>query len=237
MTLSANEDDFSLHSNADYDEDCELGDYFSDDEEEDNQINELGNYFSDDEEDNTQSHQSSHSEDNFWSHTQVPNLKEKLKLPQTAFSNWNPIISSLKAFELKEETPINKIAGFQEENQLGLSAWPPFTPLAPAFRNSAAHSQLSAFSSQAFLSQEPTRIQISTISTSTKLKKNQTSPHRATSPWPPNHLSKPPTKKSTTKWTRPWKESRIPAKVPPCSPRIRFLFTPRLLKSDPLNAE
>ena len=74
MTLSASEDDFSFHSNADYEGDCELGDYFSDDEEENN-ITELGNYFSDDEEDHTQSHQSSHSEDNFWSHTQIPNLK------------------------------------------------------------------------------------------------------------------------------------------------------------------
>jgi hypothetical protein len=210
MTPSAGEDDFSFHSDADYEGDCELGDYFSDDEEENNQITELGNYFSDDEEDNTQSQPSSHSEDNFWSHTQVPNLKEKLKLPQTAFSNWNPIISSLKAFEVKEETQIKKIAGFREENQLGLSAWPPFTPLAPAFQNSAAHSQLSAFSSQAFLSREPTRIQISTISTSTKLKKKRTAPHRATSQWPPKHwhLSKPPTRKSTTKRTRPWRESK-----------------------------
>jgi WD40 repeat protein len=37
MTLSAREDDFSFHSNTDYEGDCELGDYFSDDEEENNQ--------------------------------------------------------------------------------------------------------------------------------------------------------------------------------------------------------
>jgi hypothetical protein len=204
MTLSDEEDDFSFHSNTDYEGDCELGDYFSDDEEENNQITELGDYFSDDEEDNTQSHHSSNSEDNFWSRTPVPNSKEKLKLSLTAFSDWNPIISSLEAFEAEEETQIQQIAGFLEENQLGLSAWPPFTPLAPAFQNFAAQSQLSACSLQAFSSREPTRIQISTISTSTELRKNRTSP------WPPKHrrLPKPPTKKSTTKWTRPWMESR-----------------------------
>ncbi len=48
MTLSASEDDFSFQSNADYEGDCELGDYFSDDEEENNQITELGDYFSED---------------------------------------------------------------------------------------------------------------------------------------------------------------------------------------------
>jgi hypothetical protein len=148
MTLSDEEDDFSFHSNTDYEGDCELGDYFSDDEEENNQITELGDYFSDDEEDNTQSHHSSNSEDNFWSRTPVPNSKEKLKLSLTAFSDWNPIISSLEAFEAEEETQIQQIAGFLEENQLGLSAWPPFTPLAPAFQNFAAQSQLSACSLQ-----------------------------------------------------------------------------------------
>jgi len=120
------------------------------------------------------------------------------------------VISSLEAFEEEEETQIEHIAGFLEANQLGLSTWQPFTPLAPVFQNSAAHSQLSDFSSQAFSSQEPTRIPISTISTSTKLKKNQTSPRRETSPWPPKHWrsSRPPTRKSTTRWTKPWTESR-----------------------------
>ncbi len=50
---------------TDYEGDSELGDYFSDDEEEHNQIAELGDYFSDDEEDDTLSHHSSNSEEDF----------------------------------------------------------------------------------------------------------------------------------------------------------------------------
>jgi len=163
-TLSATENDISYFSNTDYEGDSELGDYFSDDEEEDNQIAELGDYFSDDEEDASQNNQGSDSEDYFWSHTAVLGSKEELPLSQTAFSDWNPVISSLEAFEEEEETRIEHIAGFLEANQLGLSTWQPFIPLAPVFQNSAAHSQLSGFSSQAFSSQEPTRIPISTIS-------------------------------------------------------------------------
>jgi hypothetical protein len=208
MTLSAKEKDFSFHSNTDYEGDSELGDYFSDDEEE-HQVAELGDYFSDDEEDDIPSHQSSNSEENFWSHTFTPNSEEKLRLARAAFADWNPVISSLEAFEEKKE-PIKPIANFLEETQLGLSTWQPFIPLAPAFQNSAARSQLSAFSSQASSSREPTHIQISTISTSTEPKISQASPHRATSLGLPKqwHLSKPPTRRSTTKWTRPWTGSR-----------------------------
>ena len=144
-----------------------MGDYFSDDEEEENdQIAELGNYFSDNEEDDIQNYQNSQSEDNFWSHTAVLSSKEKLPLSQTAFSDWNPVISSLETFEeAEEETPVEHIAGFLEANQLGFSTWQPFIPHGHVFQNFAAPSQLSDFSSQAFSSQEPTRIQISTIST------------------------------------------------------------------------
>jgi len=186
-TLSARENEISYFSNTDYEGDSELGDYFSDDEEEDNQIAELGDYFSDDEEDASQNHQNSNREDQIWSHTAVLSAKEKPSLSQTAFSDWNPVISSLEAFEEEEETQIEHIAGFREAPQLGFSTWQPFIPLAPVFQNSAAHSQLSGFSSQAFSSQEPTRIPISTISSSTKLKKDQTSPRRETSPLPPKH--------------------------------------------------
>ena len=188
MTLSARENDFSYFSNTDYEGDNNLGDYFSDDEEEETQIVELGDYFSDDEEDDSQEYQNSKGENNFWSRTTVLSSEEKLPLAQTAFADWKPVISSLEAFEKTEkETQGKHIAGFLEANQLGFATWQPFIPHGHVFQNSAAHSQPSAFSSQAFSSQEPTRIPISTISTSTELKKNQTSPHRATSPWPPNH--------------------------------------------------
>jgi hypothetical protein len=209
-TLSSRKNNTSYFSNTDYEGNSELGNYFSDNEEEDTEVGELGDYFSDNEEDDTESYKNSKSEDNFWSHTTALNPKERLPLSQTAFSDWNPVISSLETFEKEEETQIEHIAGFLEANQLGLSTWQPFIPLAHVFQNSAAHSQLSDFSSQAFSSQEPTRIPISTISTSTKLKRNKTSPRRETSPWPPKrwHSSRPPTRKSMTKWTKPWKESR-----------------------------
>jgi len=224
-TLGARENNFSCFSNTDYEGDNNLGDYFSDDEEEEtqsgelgdyfsddeeeHQVTELGDYFSDDEEDDIPSHQSSNSEKNLWSHTFTPNSEEKLRLAQAAFAGWNPVISSLEPFEDKKE-PIRPSANFLEENQLGLSTWQPFIPLAPAFQNSAARSQLSAFSSQASSSREPTHMPISTISTSTKPKICQTSPHRATSLGLPKHwrLSKPPTRRSTTKGTRPWAGSR-----------------------------
>jgi hypothetical protein len=55
-TLSPRKNDTSYFSNTDYEGDSELGDYFSDEEEEDIQIVELGDYFSDDEEDDTQNY-------------------------------------------------------------------------------------------------------------------------------------------------------------------------------------
>jgi hypothetical protein len=193
-TLSSREDHLSYLSNTDYEGDSELGNYFSDDEEEDTEIG-----------------QKLKSEGNFWSSTTFLNSEKRLPLSQTAFSNWNPIISSLKTFEEEEEkTQIKHIAGFLEANQLGLSTWQPFIPLAPAFQNSAAHSQLSDFSSQASSSPEPTQLPISTISTSTKLTKSKTSLRRETSLSPPKGWlsSKPATMTFTTKLTKPWTESK-----------------------------
>ena len=121
------------------------------------------------------------------------------------------MISSLKTFEEeKEEAQIYHISGFLEANQLGFSTWQPFIPLEHVFQNSAAHSQPLDFSSQASSSQEPTRIPISTISTSTKLTKSKTSLRRETSLSPPKGWlsSKPATRTFTTKWTKPWTESK-----------------------------
>ena len=152
-TLSSREDHLSYLSNAEYEGDSELGNYFSDDEEENTEIGELGEYFSDDEEDDTEIGQNLKSESNFWSPTTFLNSEKKLPLSQTAFSDWNPVISSLKTFEEEEEkAPIKHIAGFLEANQLGFSTWQTFIPLGHVFQNSAAHSQPSDFSSQASLS-------------------------------------------------------------------------------------
>jgi hypothetical protein len=210
-TRSSNESHLSYFSTTDDKGDSELGDYFSDDEEEDIEIEELGDYFSDNEEADAEFYQNSKGEDSFWSQTTVPNSTEKLPLPQTAFSDWNPVISSLDIFkEAEEEEQIGHIAGFLEANQLGFSTWQPFIPLGHVFQNSAAHSQQSDFSPRASSSQEPTRITISTISTSTRLTKNKTIPHRETSLSPSKRWrsSRPPTRRSTTTWTEPWTELR-----------------------------
>jgi hypothetical protein len=98
-SLSPRKNTTSYFSNTDDEGDSDLGDYFSDDEEEDTEIGELGDYFSDNEEDDTEIYQNSKSEDNFQSNTTVLNSKERLPLSQTAFSDWNPVISSLETFE------------------------------------------------------------------------------------------------------------------------------------------
>ncbi len=83
-----------FHSNTDYEGDSELGDYFSDDEEE-HQVADLGDYFSDDEDekDDIPSHQSTQSEENFWTHTFTPNSEEKLRLAQAAFADWEQALT------------------------------------------------------------------------------------------------------------------------------------------------
>jgi hypothetical protein len=101
-THSPGEDHFSHFSSVKDKGDIELGDYFSDDEEDDTEIS-----------------QNSKSESNFWSPTKFKNSEEKFPLSQTAFSEWNPVISSLKTFEEeKEGAEINHISGFLEANQL-----------------------------------------------------------------------------------------------------------------------
>jgi hypothetical protein len=218
MTLSNREDDFSYFPNTDYEGDGNLGDYFSDDEEEETQSVELGDYFSDDEEDDSLDYQNSKSENNFWSRATVLSSEEKLPPSLTAFSGWNPVISSLEAFERTEPvTPGKHLAGFLEANQLGFATWQPFIPHGHVFQNSAAPSQLSDFSSQAFSSQEPTHIQIATISTLTRLEKNKTSPRRGTphGPLRPWRSSRRPTRRPTNKWTKPWTRPKEVCEVSP----------------------
>jgi hypothetical protein len=151
-TRGTEEDHFSYSSNV-----------------EDERAIELGDYFSDDEEDDTGDRQDLKSESIFWSPTKFNNSEEKSPLSHTALSELNPVISGLETFEDHREAKLNHISGFLEETQLGFSTWQPFIPLEHVFQNSAAQSQPSDFSSQASSSQEPTRIPISTIATSTKL--------------------------------------------------------------------
>jgi hypothetical protein len=179
---------------------------------EDERAIELGDYFSDDEEDDTGDRQDLKSESILWSPTKFNKTEEKSPLSHAALSEWNPVISGLETFEDHSEAKLNHISGLLEETQLGFSTWQPFIPLEHVFQNSAAQSQPSDFSSQASSSQGPTRIPISTIATSTKLTllpMTQISPRQETSLSPPKDWlsSRPATKSFTNSWTKPWLES------------------------------
>jgi hypothetical protein len=167
-TSGSEEDHFSYFSNVEEEGTIQLGDYFSDDEEDDTW----------DREDLT-------SESNPWSHTDFNDSEAKVTHSQPALSKWDPVISGLETInEAKfeddsEAEKLNHISGFSEETKLAFSTWRSFIPPKHVFQNCAAQSQPLDFLSQASSSQEPTLIQISTITTSTKL---TPPPMRQTSP-------------------------------------------------------
>jgi hypothetical protein len=116
------EDHFSYFSNVEKEGTCELGDYFSDDEEDDTW----------DTEDLT-------SESNPWSHTDINNSEENFTHLQPTLSEWDPVISGLETineaiFEVDSEAnELNHISGLSEETKLALSTWQPFIPPDHAF--------------------------------------------------------------------------------------------------------
>jgi hypothetical protein len=156
-TRGSQEGHFSHLSNVEEEGTCELGEYFSDDEEDDTW----------DQENLT----SLASESNSWSHT-------GFNYPQENFppdlNEWDPVISTLETihegkFEDNGETnQLHHLFGFSEEARLSFSTWQPYIPLEHAFLNCAAQSQPLDSLSQASFLQEPTLTRISTISTSTK---------------------------------------------------------------------
>ncbi len=154
---------------------------------------ELGDYFSDDEEDDTWYREYLTSESNSGSHTQFHDPEENFPLSQPALYEWDPVISGLETIHeagVKDDSEANKlnhISGLSEETQLGFSTWQPFIPLEHAFQNCAAQSQPSDFLSQESFLQEHTLTRISTISTSTK---RTSSPKEPTSPRPKISLSR-----------------------------------------------
>ncbi len=145
--------------------------YFSNIEEEG--PTDLGNYFSDDEEDDSWDEEDLSSESDHWNHTDFY-VPQNFPNPQQTQSEFDTETFGLEtineaSFEDKGETNnLNGISCLSEETKLAFSAWRPFIHPEHAFLNCAAHSQPSGFSWQASSSQEPTLIQISTITTSTK---------------------------------------------------------------------
>ncbi len=157
--------------------------YFSNVEEEG--PTELGDYFSDDEEDDSWDEEDLSSESNPWSHTDFNNPEENFPHSQHTLSEWDPEISGLETIDeasSEDDSEANKlhhISCLSEETKLAFSTWGPFIPPEYAFRNCAAPSQLSDFSSQASSSQEPTLTQISAISISLE---RTSAPMKPTSP-------------------------------------------------------
>jgi len=190
------EDHFSYFSNVEEEGPTELGEYFSDDREEDIW----------DEEDLT-------SESNPWSPTDFNDPEENFPHSQPTLSEWDPVISGLETIDeasFEDDSEANKlhhISCLSEETRLAFSTWRPFIPPEHAFQNCAAQSQPSDFLSQASSSQEPTLIQISTITTSTRLTPppmKQTSPQLETSLSQPKNWpsSKPVTRPFTSTWMK-----------------------------------
>jgi len=132
--------------------------YFSNVEEE--RAIELGDYFSDDKEDDIWDRKDLTSESNSWSHTKFQDPEENFPLSQPAFYGWDPVISGLETIhEAKFENDgqantLNHISGLSEETILSLSTWQPFIPLEHAFQNCAAQSQPSDFLSPASSSEQ-----------------------------------------------------------------------------------
>jgi hypothetical protein len=195
------EDHFSYFSNVEEEGPTELGDYFYDDEEDDNW----------DKEDLS-------SESNPWSHTDFNDPEENFQHSAHTLSEWDPQISGLETIDEatfegnSEANKLHCISCLSEETKLAFSTWRLFIPHEHAFRNCAAPSQLSHFSSQASSSQEPTLTQISAISTSiewTSAPMKPTSPQLVTSlsqpkDWPSFKLA---TRPFTPTWTKLWTES------------------------------
>jgi hypothetical protein len=184
-----------------------LGDYFSDDEE----ATELGDYFSDDEEDNSWDEEDLSSESNPWSHTDFNDPKENFshspsESDETIFGLQS--ISETNFEDQSENKPFSGISSISEETRLAFSAWQPFIPPEHAFQNSAALLWPSDFSLRSFSSQEPTLIQISTITTTkpTPVQSQQTSTRQETtlSPLRPWRSFKPATRNFMRTWTKPW---------------------------------
>ncbi len=194
------EETISYFSNFEEEGPTDLADYFSDEEEDDSL----------DEED-LSSEGDTCSQPDFHDPEDFPNQKQTPSKFDTALFGLETINET--DFEDQGETSnLNGISCLSEEAKLAFSAWQPFIPPEHAFQNSAAQSWPSDFSQQTSLSQEPTLIQISTITTTTK---PTPAPIKPTLPQPETELSqlkdwplfRPATKPFTRTWTKPLLES------------------------------
>jgi hypothetical protein len=189
--------------------------YFSNFEEEG--PTDLADYFSDKEEDDSLDGEDLSGKSNTWSQPDFPD-PEDFSNKQHTLSELDTALFGLETInetdfeDQGEPNNFNSISCLSEETKLAFSTWQLFIPHKHAFQNFAAQSWPSDFSPQASSSQEPTLIQISTITTTTKL---TPAPMKPTSPQPEMplsqpkdwHLFKPATRPFTRTWTKPWPES------------------------------
>jgi hypothetical protein len=191
-SCGSKEENFSYFSNVEEEGPTDLGYYFSDEEDDDSWDEE------DLDEEDLLSESDPWSQTDFYDHKNFPNPLETI---------------NEASFEDKGEAIyLNGISCISEETKLAFSTWRPFIPPGHAFQNCAAQSRPLDFSSQASSLQEPTLIQISTITTSTRRTPEQmkpTSTRPGTSPSQPKDWPsfKPATKPFTRTWTKPWTES------------------------------
>jgi hypothetical protein len=190
-SYSSEDGDFSYFSNLEEEGQSDLADYFSDKEDESLDNEDLS------------------SESDTWSQPDFNDFKDFQNQEHTP-SEFDPALFGLKTidetdFEDQGETNnLNGISCLSEETKLAFSAWQPFIPPKHAFQNFAAPSWPSDFSPQASSSQEPTLIQISTITTTkpTPAPTRPTLPRQETplSPLKDWHSSRPAMKPSTHNW-------------------------------------
>jgi hypothetical protein len=176
---------------------------------------ELADYFSDEEEDNW-GNQNLSRESDTWSQ---PDFNESEDFPDQEHtpSEFDTAIFGLQtinetSFENQGETNyLNGIYSLSEDTKLAFAAWQLFIPPEHAFQNFAAQSWPSDFLPQASSSQEPTLIQISTITTTkpTPAPILPTSPRQkmALSQLKDWHSFRPATRPFTRTWTKPWPDS------------------------------
>jgi hypothetical protein len=189
--------------------------YFSSFEEEG--PTDLADYFSDEEEDDSLDNEDLSSESDPWSQPDFSEFEDfsnrkhsPSKLDTTTFG-----LKSISETDFKNQEEANYfdgISSLSEKNEVAFSAWQPFIPQEHAFQNFAAQWWPSDSSQQPSSSQEPTLIQISTITgprittKPTRTLIQQTTPetsHSQLKDWLP---SRPATRPYTHTWMKPWPE-------------------------------
>jgi hypothetical protein len=201
-SYGSEDENFSYFLNFEEEGPTNLADYFSDKEEDDSLDNE-----------DLSSESDPCSQPDFGKFEDCSKKEHSPSELDTAMLGLQSI-SKTKFEDQGETSHLNSISSLSEETKLAFSAWQPFIPQEPAFQNLAAQSWPSDFSQQASSSQEPTLIQISTITghipttRPTQALRQPITPRQETAlsqlkDW---HSSRPATRSYTHTWMKPWSE-------------------------------